>query len=128
MSVNQKQLYKMLLMQEKQLQNELNPTEGTVTEIPEDFNKIGWDLTVDMLEKLIVRLNKARENKGKRMTPQFYRAIFNRVITANSDLDKMEKDMELSSQTGIDYALECQRLNQSIFELNKQIADKAVQS
>lgn len=127
MSVNQKQLYKMLLMQEKQLQNELNPTEASVTEIPEDFNKVGWDLTVEMLEKLIVRLNTARENKGKRMTPQFYRAIFNRVVTANSDLDKMEKDIELSTQTGIDYSVECQRLNESIFQLNKQIAEKSAE-
>lgn len=125
MKVNHKQLYLGLKQQAKALQLQLNPVANgeQVNEIPENFNQIGWDLTIEKVELMLSKMKELRENKGKRLTPQFYRTIYNRALIAINEADKLLETLTLESAE-LDYEAECVKLTAEIYELNKQLAKK----
>lgn len=127
MKVNYKQLYLMLNQQAKSLQNVLTPDESVkrVNEIPENFNQVGWDLTIEEVESMLVKMKKLREVKGNRLTPQFYRSIYNRAIIAHNEADKLMETLTAPKDSDIDYEAECNTLTTKINALNIQIAEKA---
>ena len=126
MKVNHKQLYLGLKQQAKALQAQLNPLADAekVNEIPENFNQVGWDLTIEKVELMVSKMKQLRDNKGKRLTPQFYRSIYNRALIAISEADKLLEIITTES-TDIDYEAECVKLNAEIFNLNNLLAEKA---
>lgn len=125
MKVNHKQLYTALKQQAKVLQAQLNPVDNVekVNEIPENFNQVGWDLTIEKVELMLLKLKELRDNKGKRLTPQFYRSIYNRALIAINESDKLLETLTTESED-IDYEAECVKLNAEIYQLNLQLAEK----
>jgi hypothetical protein len=126
MKVNHKQMYLMLKTQAKALKAQLNPEAvgEQVNEIPENFNQVGWDLTIEKVETLLNKMKALREVRGKRLTPQFYRSIYNRALIANGEIDKLYETLTAEAETGVDYEAECVKLNAEIFALNNQLAEK----
>lgn len=124
MKVNYKQLYTGLKQQAKVLQNELTPNvnDEKVNEIPENFNQIGWNVTIEKIELMVEKMKKLREIKGNRLTPQFYRSIYNRALIASNEADKLIEI--LTTETAeIDYESEVKKLNNEIFQLQLQISE-----
>lgn len=127
MKVNYKQVYGVLSQQVKALRHQLHPVEGetVVNEIPSNFNQIGWDLTIEKAELMVEKLKKLRDNKGKRLTPQFYRSIFNRALIAIGEADKLLESFTAETKE-IDYEAEVLKLNAEFVELqNELLANKA---
>lgn len=120
MKVNHKQMYLQLRQQLKALEMQLNPPTEKANSIPENFNQVGWDTTIEKLEILIEKMKQLREIKGKRMTPQFYRSIYNRALIGASEVDKMYE--KLSVEVGeIDFEAENKKLVAKLHELHKQL-------
>lgn len=126
MKVNHKQMYLMLKQQAKALQSQISPAANSeqVNEVPENFNQIGWDATIEKVEQMLEKLKQLRASKGKRLTPQFYRSIYNRSLIAIVEADKMFETLT-AENTEIDYEAECVKLNAEIYTLNIQAAEKA---
>lgn len=129
MKVNHKQVYMVLKQQAKALQEQLNPSPEVeqVNVIPENFNQVGWDITIEKVELMVSKLKQLRELKGKRLTPQFYRSIYNRALIAINEADKLLETLSIDS-ADIDYEAECIKLNAEIYQMNLQLAEKAEQS
>jgi hypothetical protein len=126
MKVNYKQLYSGLNQQAKALRNQLNPVADAekVNEIPENFNQIGWNVTIDKVELMVSKLKQLRDVKGNRLTPQFYRSIYNRALIACGEADKLAET--LTAETAdIDYEAEVTKLNGEIVKLQTQISEAA---
>lgn len=126
MKVNHKQLYTMLKQQAKVLNNQLTPdtTAKRVNEIPENFNQTGWDVTIVEVEIMLENMKKLREHKGNRLTPQFYRSIYNRALIANNECEKLMETLTASEIPDMDYEAECAKLTAEIHTLNIQVAEK----
>jgi len=124
MKVNHKQLYLGLKQQAKVLEALLNPVADgeKVNETPENFNQVGWDLTIEKVELMVAKMKELREVKGKRLTPQFYRSIYNRALIAISEADKLLETLTTESAE-IDYEAECVKLTAKIYELNNRLAE-----
>lgn len=122
-------MYLMLKQQAKALQNQISPAANAeqVNEVPENFNQIGWDATIQKVEQMLEKLKHLRTVKGKRLTPQFYRSIYNRAIIACGEADKMVETLT-AENTEIDYAAECVKLNAEIYTLNIQAAEVAAKA
>jgi len=129
MKVNHKNMYVILKQQHKALSAVLNPTEvvENVNEIPDNFNQVGWDITIDKLQIMIDKMKALRDRKGKRLTPQFYRSIYNRALIGTSEIDKLNDTLDAANESDIDYEKECIRLNAEIYEMNKEIAEKSAE-
>lgn len=125
MKVNHKQLYNALKQQKKVLQNQLNPETTTekVNEIPENFNQVGWDITIEKVEQMLEKMKQLREIKAKRLTPQFYRSIYNRALIGINEIDKLH-DVLTAENKDIDYESENIKLNAEIYQLNIQLQEK----
>lgn len=115
-----KQMYTMLKQQINSLKKQLSGEAAIPNEIPKDFNQKGWDLTIASVENMLTKMKEARDVKGKRMTPQFFRSIFNRTVLADSELDKFIESVTAVEDTNIDYGAECIRLTAELHELNQQ--------
>lgn len=126
MKVNYKQLYLGLRQQLKSLENQLNPVTETekVNEIPDNFNQIGWDATIEKVELMLEKLKQLKEIKGKRLTPQFYRSIYNRSLIACNEADKLYETLT-AENIEIDYESEVIKLNAEIVKLQNKLAEKA---
>lgn len=123
MKVNYKTLFLALNQQKKELQNKLNPNQKeSINSIPEDFNQNGWELTIEKLESLTTKLKDLSSKKGKRLTPQFYRSIYNRTLIANNEADKLLEKIELETSE-IDYEAEVSKLNLEIVQLQQQLSE-----
>lgn len=123
MKVNQKQMYLQLRQQLKALEMQLNPPAERVNAIPENFNQVGWDTTIEKLEELIAKMKQLREIKGKRLTPQFYRSIYNRALIGMNEVDKLQE--KLSVDVGnIDFEAENKKLVAKLHELHQQVEAK----
>lgn len=120
MKVNHKQMYLQLRQQLKALEMQLNPPAERVNAIPENFNQVGWDTTIEKLEILIEKMKQLREIKGKRLTPQFYRTIYNRALIGISEIDKMYEKLSVDDEE-IDFEAENMKLIAKVHELNKQV-------
>ena len=120
MKVNQKQMYLQLRQQLKALEMQLNPPAEKANSIPENFNQVGWDTTIEKLEELIVKMKQLREIKGKRMTPQFYRSIYNRALIGMNEVDKLQEKLSVDVDN-IDFEAENMKLIAKVHELNKQL-------
>lgn len=128
--VNYKQLYLGLSQQAKALRAQLNPVEDggeKVNEIPENFNQIGWDLTIEKAELMVAKMKQLRDIKGNRLTPQFYRSIYNRALIAINEADKLIETLTTET-ANIDYEAEVPKLNAEIVSLQNQIAEAAKQA
>lgn len=126
--VNHKQMYSLLKSQVKVLQNQLSPTVDQVNEIPPDFNQTGWDTTIVKVEQMLEGMKRLREVRGKRLTPQFYRTIYNRAIIANGEIGKMYETLTAEADDNIDFEAECIKLNAEIYDLNNKVAEAAAAS
>lgn len=128
MSVNHKQMYLLLQQQKSLLESKLNPelNVNRVNEIPEDFNQTGWDTTIEKVEILVQKMKDLRELKGKRLTPQFYRSIYNRALIGSNEIDKMVLTLTTNDDS-IDFEAECIKLNAEIYELNKQVSELPIE-
>lgn len=130
--VNYKQLYLGLMQQAKALKAQLNPVEEggeRVNEIPDNFNQIGWDLTIEKVELMVAKMKQLREIKDKRLTPQYYRSIYNRALIAINESDKLIETLTTET-ANINYEAEVPKLNAEIVALQNQIAEaeKAAQA
>jgi hypothetical protein len=127
MKVNQKAMYLMLKQQAKSLQNQISPAANVeqVNEVPENFNQNGWDSTIEKVEQMLEKMKQLRDVKGNRLTPPFYRSIYNRALIANNEIEKLKETLSLPVDTSIDYEAECVKLNAEIYTLNIQVAEKA---
>jgi phage shock protein A len=123
MKVNHKQLFLGLRQQQKALLAQLQPagTADKVNEIPENFNQVGWDTTIEKMEQLLEKMKELRANKGKRLTPQFYRSIYNRCIIAIGESDKLLETLTVDDDS-IDYETESFKLMAEISKLKEQVA------
>lgn len=128
MKVNHKQMFALLKQQVKVLQNQINPAAASesVNQIPENFNQAGWDTTIEKVELMLSKMKALREVKGKRLTPQFYRSIYNRALIANNEIDKLHEALT-STDDNIDFESECVKLTAQIHELNIRVAELAAQ-
>jgi hypothetical protein len=126
MKINYKQLYLGLNQQAKSLRDQLNPIAEVekVNEIPDNFNQIGWDATIEKVELMVSKMKQLKEVKGKRLTPQFYRSIYNRALIACGEADKLIETLAAES-TDINYEAEVTKLNGEIVQLQSQIAEAA---
>lgn len=124
MKVNYKQMYLMLKQQEKVLNNQIAPntTFEKVNEVPENFNQIGWDLTIEKMEQLLEKMKDVRVIKGKRLTPQFYRSILNRALIGINEINKLQETISADVDDSMNYELECIKLTAEINQLNIQAA------
>lgn len=123
MKVNQKQMYLQLRQQVRALEMQLNPPAERANSIPENFNQVGWDTTIEKLEELIAKMKQLREIKGKRLTPQFYRSIYNRALIGMNEVDKLQE--KLSVDVGnIDFEAENKKLVAKLHELHQQVEAK----
>lgn len=126
MKINHKQMFLMLKAQEKSLKEQLAPAVNVekVNEVPENFNQIGWDITIEKVETMLTKMKELREMKGNRLTPQFYRSIYNRALIANNEIDKLQETLQTDSLE-LDFQAECVKLTAQIAQLNIQVAEKA---
>lgn len=124
MKVNHKQMYLNLRQQVKALEMQLNPPDEKANSIPENFNQVGWDTTIEKLEILIDKMKQLREIKGKRLTPQFYRSIYNRALIGANEIDKLHETLSVEVEE-IDFEAENMKLIAKVHELNKQVEAKA---
>lgn len=115
MKVNHKQMYILLRQQLKALKPDTERAKPN--EYPENFNQEGWDLTVEKVEQLLEKMKQLRERKGKRLTPQFYKTIYNRAVIGINEIDKLNDTLSLEDET-IDFEAECLKLTAEIHELN----------
>lgn len=121
MKVNYKQLYFQLKQQEKALLAKLNPVDETkVNEIPEDFNQNGWELTVEKLDQLSLKLQELQQLKGNRLTPPFYKSIFNRALIGINEANKLIEKLQTET-IDLDFEEEVQKLTVAIVELQKEV-------
>lgn len=127
MSAAQKQMYAMMKNEVERLEKELNGEHVVPNEIPSDFNQTGWDLTIQAVENMLEKMKAARDVKGKRLTPQFFRSIFNRTILADADLNKF-MSMAKPEDTNIDYGAETIKLTAKLHELNTVKQQRAAAS
>lgn len=120
---NQKQMYELLMQQVKAARAELNPDQATgqVNVIPENFNQIGWDTTIEAVRTMLEKMIQLREVKGKLLTPQFFRSIYNRCLIADGEIDRLYDKITMDSDS-IDFDAEVIRLNGELFQLNQQLA------
>lgn len=125
MKVNHKQMYSMLKQQAKALQEQLTPSAEQVNEIPENFNQTGWNSTIEKVELMLEKMKQLREVKGNRLTPQFYRSIYNRSLIANNEIDKLHETLIASADESVNYEAECVKLTSTIYELNIKTAEAA---
>lgn len=123
MKVNHKQMYLQLRQQVKALEMQLNPPAERVNAIPENFNQVGWDTTIEKLEILIEKMKQLREVKGKRLTPQFYRSIYNRALIGLNEIDKMYEKLSVDVEK-IDFEAENKKMIAKLHELHKQVEAK----
>lgn len=128
MKVNHKQMYLMLKQQVKVLQAQVSPPAEKANEIPENFNQIGWDITIEKTQLMLDKMIELREMKGKRLTPPFYRTIYNRALIAINEIDKLAESLEMENNKDIDFESECIYLNAEIYKLNKALAEKAAEA
>lgn len=66
-------------------------------QLPENFNQVGWDLTIEKLEVLIAKLKELREKKGKRLTPPYYQYVYNRALIGINESDKLLEKLTIES-------------------------------
>lgn len=85
--------------------------ETTAAESIENFNEIGWDITLKELEKLVKVVKELNKIKGERKTPQFYKPIFNRAVIAQEECQKVTDSI---NKVTVDYAKECQAMRDEI--------------
>lgn len=125
MKVNYKQMYAMLKQQRQALVIQLNPEQSAdkVNEIPENFNTTGWDTTIEKVEIMLEKMKKLKEIKGTRLTPQFYRSIYNRALIASGEADKLIESL-VEQNADIDYEVEVIALNAEIAKLHTELAKK----
>lgn len=123
MKVNHKQMYLNLRQQVRALEMQLNPPAEKANSIPENFNQVGWDTTIEKLEELIVKMKQLREIKGKRMTPQFYRSIYNRALIGMNEVDKLQEKLSVDVDN-IDFEAENKKLVAKLHELHLQVEAK----
>lgn len=125
MKVNYKQMYAMLKQQRQSLVSQLNPEQAAdkVNEIPENFNTTGWDTTIEKVELMLEKMKKLKEIKGTRLTPQFYRSIYNRALIASGEADKLIESLT-EQNSEIDYEVEVIALNAEIAKLHTELAEK----
>lgn len=123
MKINYKQMVLTLKHQVKELEGIINPAGvvDKVNEIPDNFNQVGWDTTIEKVESMLVKMKELRELKGKLLTPQFYRSIYNRSIIALGELDRAI-DSRLSENADINYEAEYFRLTAEVNNLYAQAA------
>lgn len=124
MKVNYKQLYLGLNQQAKSLREKLNPVVDAdkVNEIPENFNQIGWNVSIEKVELMISKMKQLVAVKGNRLTPQFYRSIYNRALIATGEADKLIESLAAET-TDINYEVEANKLNGEIFQLQAKIVE-----
>ena len=124
--VNHKQMHVMLKQQAKALQNQLTPdTQGeNVNEIPVNFNQVGWNATIEKVEAMLSKMKQVVTIKGSRLTPQFYRSIYNRALIATVELDRLVETLSTTDST-LNFEAECVKLNAEIYQLNLELAEKA---
>jgi hypothetical protein len=123
MKVNHKQMYLQLRQQVRALEMQLNPPAEKVNAIPENFNQVGWDTTIEKLEILIEKMKQLREIKGKRLTPQFYRSIYNRALIGMNEVDKLQEKLSVDVDN-IDFEAENKKMIAKLHELHKQVEAK----
>ena len=123
MKVNHKQMYLNLRQQVRALEMQLNPPAEKVNAIPENFNQVGWDTTIEKLEILIEKMKQLREIKGKRLTPQFYRSIYNRALIGMNEVDKLQEKLSVDVDN-IDFEAENKKLIAKLHELHLQVEAK----
>lgn len=123
MKINYKQMVLTLKHQVKELKGIINPAEvvDKVNEIPDNFNQVGWDTTIEKVELMLEKMKELRALKGKLLTPQFYRSIYNRSIIALGELDRAI-DSRLSENSDINYEAEYFRLTAEVNSLYAQAA------
>lgn len=120
MSTNYKSMYKAL---KQQIDTLRNVKSGTTPTIGKDFNQKGWEQTISLVEVMLEKMKEANASKGKRMTPQFFRAIFNRAVNAIEELDKAAESKKLEG-TDFDYEKACKEMSQEIADLLKETSNE----
>lgn len=114
MKVNHKQMYLLLRQQVRALQPKAETERAN--HIPENFNQIGWELTEKKLEELLAKLKELRARKGNRLTPQFYRTIYNRALIGMNEADKLAETLSVEDGS-INFEAENIKLMAQIQEL-----------
>lgn len=114
---NERKLYMSL----REKLNALQPKAETEqpNQLPENFNQVGWDLTLEKLELLIAKLTELREKKGKRMTPPFYQYIYNRALIGINEADKLLEKLTIENATLEFLQAENLRMMQEINQLQQ---------
>jgi hypothetical protein len=97
------QLYKDLIKEKKKLTAPVTTAsnETDKVEIPEDFNQSGWALTKKAVTELLNKIEIFEAVKEKRMTPQFYKAVYNRAIVATGEINTILERIEVAKQVEI---------------------------
>lgn len=123
MKINYKQMVMALNHQIKELKGIINPAEAVekTNEVPENFNQTGWDTTIEKVESMLEKMKQLRSIKGKLLTPQFYRSIYNRALIAGNELDRAIES-RTSTDENVNYETEYFRLTAEVNELYAQAA------
>lgn len=115
MAVNNRIIYLGLVEELKGLQNPKSE-EGTETDPYENFSTEGWVKTREALNVMIAELDRVEAIKGERKTPQFYRPIFHRAVTATEEAKKLIASIQ-EADVKVDYEVEIPKLRKQIAEL-----------
>lgn len=92
---NERKLY--MSLREKLTALQPNAETEQPNQLPENFNQVGWDLTIEKLEVLIAKLKELREKKGKRLTPPYYQYVYNRALIGIKESDKLLEKLTIES-------------------------------
>lgn len=93
-------------------------------QLPENFNQVGWDLTIEKLEVLIAKLKELREKKGKRLTPPYYQYVYNRALIGINESDKLLEKLTIESASLEFLQAENLRMMAEIQKLEQEQAKK----
>lgn len=116
MRVNYKQMYLLLLQERRALQEKLQPK----ATLPDNFNHMGWDDTIEQVENLLTKLKELRELKGKRMTPRFFQGIYTMTVGKIRDADRLLERWRAES-VEVDFEAECAKLTAENQKLRAQL-------
>lgn len=119
---NERKLY--MSLREKLTALQPNAETEQPNQLPENFNQVGWDLTIEKLEVLIAKLKELREKKGKRLTPPYYQYVYNRALIGIKESDKLLEKLTIESASLEFLQAENLRMMSEIQKLEQQQAKK----
>lgn len=119
---NERKLY--LSLREKLISLQPKTQTEQPNQLPENFNQTGWDLTIEKVETLLVKLKELKEKKGKRLTPPFYRYVYNRAVIGIIESDKLLEKLTIENASREFLQAENLRMMVEIQKLEQEQAKK----